>query len=43
MEHPKFTTMATKFQSVLDAHVLNERGQQLGFAGRERLIRVVPQ
>jgi hypothetical protein len=38
MEHPQFTTMANKFQSVLDANVLNERGQQLGFAERERLI-----
>jgi hypothetical protein len=38
MEHLQFTTMANKFQSVLDANVLNERGQQLGFAKRERLI-----
>jgi hypothetical protein len=38
MEQPQFTTMANKFQSVLDANVLNERGKQLGFAKRERLI-----
>ena len=38
MEQPQFTTMATKFQSVLDANVLNERGKRLGFAKRERLI-----
>src|SRR3989442_11710396 len=31
-------TMANKFQSVLDEDVLNERGQQVGFAKRERLI-----
>jgi len=30
--------MANKFQSVLDAEILNERGKQLGFAKRERLI-----
>jgi hypothetical protein len=30
--------MANKFQSVLDEDVLNERGQQVGFAQRERLI-----
>ena len=38
MDPQQFTTMATKFQSVLDADVLNERGKQLGFAKRERLI-----
>ena len=38
MDLQQFTTMATKFQSVLDAQVLNERGQQLGFAKRKRLI-----
>ena len=38
MDPQQFTTMATKFQSVLDADVLNERGQQLGFAKRMRLI-----
>ena len=32
------TIMANKFQSVLDADVLNARGKQLGFAKRERLI-----
>jgi len=30
--------MATKFQSVLDADILNERGKQRGFSKRERLI-----
>jgi hypothetical protein len=38
MEHPQFTTIANKFQSVLDAEVLNARGKQLGFAKRERLV-----
>src|SRR2546427_9068823 len=38
MDPHQFTTMATKFQSVLDADVLNERGKQVGFAKRERLI-----
>jgi hypothetical protein len=38
MDPQQFTTMANKFQSVLDADVLNERGKQLGFAKRERLI-----
>src|SRR5439155_24947859 len=38
MDPHQFTTMATKFQSVLDADVLNERGKQRGFAKRERLI-----
>jgi Transposase DDE domain len=38
MDPPQFTMMATKFQSVLDADVLNERGKQLGFSKRERLI-----
>ncbi len=38
MEQPQFTPMATKFQSVLDANVLNERGKRLGFAKRERLM-----
>ena len=32
------TIMANKFQSVLDADVLNERGKQLGFAKRKRII-----
>jgi hypothetical protein len=30
--------MANKFQSVLNAAVLNERDKQLGFAKRKRLI-----
>ena len=38
MEQPQFSTMATKFQSVLDANVLNERGKRLGLAKRERLM-----
>lgn len=38
MDPQQLTIMATKFQSVLDAAVLNERGKQLGFAERERLI-----
>jgi hypothetical protein len=38
MDPQKLTMMANKFQSVLDAPVLNERGKQLDFAERERLI-----
>ena len=38
MAPQQLTIMAKKFQSVLDAAVLNERGKQLGFAERERLI-----
>jgi len=38
MDPHQFTTMATKFQSVLDADILNERGKQRGFSKRERLI-----
>src|SRR6266852_9770130 len=38
MDPQQFTTMANKFQSVLDEEVLNERGKHLGFATRERLI-----
>jgi hypothetical protein len=38
MDPQQLTIMAKKFQSVLDADVLNERGRQLGFAERERLI-----
>jgi Transposase DDE domain len=38
MDRQQFTTMANKFQSVIDADVLNERGKQLGFAKRKRLI-----
>jgi hypothetical protein len=38
MDPQQFTTMANKFQSVLDADVLNERGKQLGFSKRKRLI-----
>src|SRR5882724_7610363 len=38
MDPQQFTTMANKFQSVLDEEVLNERGKHLGFATRKRLI-----
>ena len=38
MDRQQSTMMANKFQSVLDASILNERGNQLGFAERERLI-----
>src|SRR2546428_4400457 len=38
MNPHQFPTMATKFQSVLDADILNERGKQLGFSKRDRLI-----
>ena len=38
MDPQQFTTMANKFQSVLDEEVLNERGKHLGFATRARLI-----
>jgi hypothetical protein len=38
MERQQFTTMAHKFQSVLDEEVLNERGQALGLVKRQRLV-----
>ncbi|MDH3600001.1 MAG: IS4 family transposase [Candidatus Tectomicrobia bacterium] len=38
MDRQQSTMMANKFQSVLDAPVLNARGKQLGFAERERLL-----
>ena len=38
MDPQQFSTMANKFQSVLDADVLNERGKQLNLFKRERLI-----
>jgi len=38
MDRQQVTTMANKFQAVLDVDVLNERGQQLGLAKRKRLI-----
>ena len=38
MDRQQVTTMANKFQSVLDADVLNKRGKQLGLAKRKRLI-----
>ena len=38
MDPQQLSTMANKFQSVLDADVLNERGKQLDLFKRERLI-----
>jgi len=38
MDRQPSTIMANKFQAVLDADVLNERGKQRGCAKRERLI-----
>jgi hypothetical protein len=38
MDLQQSTSIANKFQAVLDADVLNARGKQLGFAKRERLI-----
>src|SRR4029077_8543164 len=38
MAPQQFITMANQCQSVLDEDVLNERGQQVGFAKRERLL-----
>src|SRR2546422_7672012 len=38
MDLQQSTIMANKFQAVLDADDLNARGNQLGFAKRERLI-----
>jgi hypothetical protein len=38
MDRPQSTMMANKFQSVLDAPVLNDRGKQLGFAEPQRLL-----
>ncbi len=38
MDLQQSAIMANKFQAVLDADVLNERGKQRGFAKRERLI-----
>ena len=38
MDPQHFTTLAHKFQSVLDEEVLNERGKDLGLVKRERLI-----
>jgi len=38
MDPQHFTIMANKFQSVLDANTLNERGHQLEFVERERLF-----
>jgi len=38
MDGQQFTTMANKFQSILNADGFNERGQQLGFAKRKRRL-----
>ena len=38
MDPQQCSTMANKFQSVLDEKVLNERGQALGLVKRHRLI-----
>jgi hypothetical protein len=38
MDPRQFTTMANKFQSILDEEVLNERGQALGLVKRKRLV-----
>src|SRR5688572_30013534 len=38
MDGQQFTTMANKFQSLLNADGFNERGQQLGFAKRKRRL-----
>ena len=38
MDPQQLTTMANKFQSVLDVDVLNERGKHLGLANRKRLV-----
>jgi hypothetical protein len=38
MDPQQFTTMANKFQAVLDADVLNERGKDFGFTKRECII-----
>jgi hypothetical protein len=38
MDPRYFTTLAHKFQSVLDEESLNERGQALGLVQRKRLV-----
>ncbi len=38
MDSQNLITLASKFQSVLDADILNERGKQLDLSKRERLI-----
>ena len=38
MDSQQHTIMANKFQSVLDADNLNERGKAIGFAKRHRLL-----
>jgi len=38
MDPQQLTMMANKFQSVLDASVLNDRGKQLGLSKRQRII-----
>lgn len=38
MDHQHLTIMAKKFQSTLDANILNERGHELAFAKRQRQL-----
>lgn len=38
MDPRQVTTMANKFQAVLDEEVLNERGEALGLLKRKRLV-----
>jgi hypothetical protein len=38
MDHQHLTIMSKKFQSALDANILNERGQHLEFAKRQRQL-----
>ena len=38
MDPRQVTTMATKFQAVLDEKILNERGQALELLKRKRLV-----
>ena len=38
MEPRQLSAMATKFQAVLDADILNERGRQLDLVKRKRLV-----
>lgn len=38
MDRQQFTTMANKFQAVLDEQILNERAQALGLVQRLRLV-----
>ena len=38
MDQQQLIIMANKFQSVFDADVLNDRGRELAFCQRQRLI-----